>query len=555
MTRILLIGIVCFAALRMPAQCPANLGFETGDFTNWKCYSGRINSALVYTGTGIDTPLRSRHTIFTRSATALKDPYGGFPVVCPNGSNHSIRLGNDSIGGQVDGVSYTFTVPSDKDVFSIIYNYAVVLQNPSHFPEQQPRFTAKVLDETTGQYLNCSSFDFSASSSLPGFKQSGIGARGADVYYKPWSPVTIKLVGYAGKKLTIEFRAQDCTQGGHFGYAYLDINEDCTAPISGNIVCEGAQSTVLIAPFGFREYRWYTTDFSRQLGTGNTLRLQPVPPVNTAFAVEVLPYPGSGCVDTLYTTLQKASAPFSFLLQDTAGACLPQRIDLTAPALTKGSTRGLAYTYFLDSFFNYMEQPESVDESGTYYIKASNAVGCIDLKPIVVVYDTVPRLKMTDPPPYTYPNTGNLTDAGLYDGALTGLTRSYWRDAARSIPVSNPLKIEESGRYYVYATTRYGCAVMNSVQLLLQIAPPPNAFSPNSDGINDTWRIAGIQGFPQAVIDVFDRYGRSVFHSVGYDKVWDGTLKGKPLAIGTYYYVIWLSDKLKRVTGSVTILR
>ncbi|MEO9257952.1 MAG: gliding motility-associated C-terminal domain-containing protein, partial [Crocinitomicaceae bacterium] len=84
-------------------------------------------------------------------------------------------------------------------------------------------------------------------------------------------------------------------------------------------------------------------------------------------------------------------------------------------------------------------------------------------------------------------------------------------------------------------------------------------FSPNGDGIDDTWKIKGIENFPDANVDVLDRWGQKVFQTVGYSslKWWDGTSpSGKPLATSTYYYVINLNDANKTVQkGPITIMR
>jgi gliding motility-associated-like protein len=83
----------------------------------------------------------------------------------------------------------------------------------------------------------------------------------------------------------------------------------------------------------------------------------------------------------------------------------------------------------------------------------------------------------------------------------------------------------------------------------------PNTFSPNGDGINDTWNVSALQGMLNAEVNVFDRYGQTVYHNRGYYKPWDGTRNGKLLPVGTYYYFIVVSTGKKPVTGSVTILR
>ena len=83
----------------------------------------------------------------------------------------------------------------------------------------------------------------------------------------------------------------------------------------------------------------------------------------------------------------------------------------------------------------------------------------------------------------------------------------------------------------------------------------PNGFSPNGDGINDTWKIKYLDSYPGATVDVYNRYGQPVFHSYGYSTEWDGSTNGKPLPIGTYYYVINPKNGKPIFSGSVTIIR
>lgn len=82
-----------------------------------------------------------------------------------------------------------------------------------------------------------------------------------------------------------------------------------------------------------------------------------------------------------------------------------------------------------------------------------------------------------------------------------------------------------------------------------------NVFSPNGDRINDKWIITGIRDYKNCVVEIFNRYGQLLFRSIGYGQPWDGTFKGVPLPVATYYYVIDLKNGEKPVGGSVTILR
>ena len=83
----------------------------------------------------------------------------------------------------------------------------------------------------------------------------------------------------------------------------------------------------------------------------------------------------------------------------------------------------------------------------------------------------------------------------------------------------------------------------------------PNVFSPNSDGINDVWAIQNLNTYPDATVAIFNRYGQTVFSSIGYLIPWDGKYNGGDLPVGTYYYIIDTKKGRTPVSGSVTILR
>ena len=90
------------------------------------------------------------------------------------------------------------------------------------------------------------------------------------------------------------------------------------------------------------------------------------------------------------------------------------------------------------------------------------------------------------------------------------------------------------------------------------IIAAPNAFSPNGDGINDTWRL-NVQGVVNDYsLTIFNRYGQVLYTSTDFSKGWDGTINGKPVPVGTYYYIIQSKDNSNRPvkqTGYVVVLR
>jgi gliding motility-associated-like protein len=117
---------------------------------------------------------------------------------------------------------------------------------------------------------------------------------------------------------------------------------------------------------------------------------------------------------------------------------------------------------------------------------------------------------------------------------------------------------------WVEVEDAYGCA--NSDTLMINKCDPsdyfsdiPNAITPsNQDGINDYWKIDKLQAYPDAVVDIFDRWGRLVWRSEpGYPTPWDGrNLNGRDVPMDSYHYIILLNfGDDERVNGTVTVIR
>jgi gliding motility-associated-like protein len=84
------------------------------------------------------------------------------------------------------------------------------------------------------------------------------------------------------------------------------------------------------------------------------------------------------------------------------------------------------------------------------------------------------------------------------------------------------------------------------------------AFTPDGDGINDTWLIAELSTrYPNNNVTIFNRWGQVLYNSDGYLTPWDGKFNNKDLPVGSYYYIIDFNDALDtpNATGIVTIIR
>lgn len=305
--QLFLAGILLSVAVSSNAQlCPPNIDFERGTFDGWTCYTGNVtgNGVNIISLTPSGGPVPDRHTLFAASSAGELDPYGGFPVNCPNGSGYSIKLGNSSGGGMAEGISYEFTIPTNENYYTMIYNYAVVFQDPNHQEYEQPRMEIEITNVSDNQIIYCSSFTFIPFGTiLPGFFQSNNPGSETPVWCKDWTAVSINLDGHAGKTIRLSFKTADCTFRRHFGYAYIDVNSECSGTFVGAAFCPDDTVVNVVAPYGYQNYTWYNNNFTQVIGNSQVLSLKPIPPPGTRVAVEVIPYNGYGCPDTLYAEL------------------------------------------------------------------------------------------------------------------------------------------------------------------------------------------------------------------------------------------------------------
>jgi hypothetical protein len=231
---ILVCILACTNSITKAQNCPPNIDFEFGNFNGWQCYTGGVAAIGGQNVISLSpsSPIDGRHTMMSSFPGDGVDQYGGFPVNCPNGSGHSIKLGNNTGGAEAEGISYQFTIPAGANEYTLIYNYAVVFQDPNHRIFEQPRMEIEITNLTDGDLISCSSFSFFPfGTPLPGFQQSTVAEGNAPVWFKDWTAVTINLNGNAGKTIKLLFKTSDCTFRRHFGYAYIDVNSECSLKV------------------------------------------------------------------------------------------------------------------------------------------------------------------------------------------------------------------------------------------------------------------------------------------------------------------------------------
>ncbi|RAI88112.1 MBG domain-containing protein, partial [Algoriphagus yeomjeoni] len=82
-----------------------------------------------------------------------------------------------------------------------------------------------------------------------------------------------------------------------------------------------------------------------------------------------------------------------------------------------------------------------------------------------------------------------------------------------------------------------------------------NSFTPNGDGINDTWGVPDLRYYIGVRVQVFDRNSERMFYTEDADVRWDGTYKGKEMPVGTYFWVVEVIETGIIRRGILTILK
>nr|WP_294790552.1 gliding motility-associated C-terminal domain-containing protein [uncultured Mucilaginibacter sp.] len=169
------------------------------------------------------------------------------------------------------------------------------------------------------------------------------------------------------------------------------------------------------------------------------------------------------------------------------------------------------------------------------------------------------------------PDGNKLYLRGLAPIQLLGSTNStdfHWEvepggdiSSLSSTTVLNPLASPNVTTTYILRSNPDAntCGISRESRVTVLVADDliiANTFTPNADGINDTWFIRGLNTYPDAITQIYNRNGQLIFKSIGGSaSPWDGTYKGKNVPAGSYYYIVDLNLNNLKVSGSVTVIR
>ncbi|MEY8020394.1 T9SS type B sorting domain-containing protein [Muriicola sp. SD30] len=183
---------------------------------------------------------------------------------------------------------------------------------------------------------------------------------------------------------------------------------------------------------------------------------------------------------------------------------------------------------------------------GSHYIAISHANGCVltldfeidSFEPLTLVLEQnnineITAIAAGGSPPYTF----------YFNNDDNGEDNTYY--------------ITETATHTVRVVDSLGCEMEAQIFMEFIDIEIPNFFTPDGDGMNDLWLPRNMEGFPEILIKIFDRYGREITVMSIDHTGWDGMYKGSELPTGDYWYVVKLNGERddREFVGHFTLYR
>ena len=318
---------------------------------------------LIQPLTPIDPLARfSRHLMISQTSGYTDPIINNLPLFGGGAGMYLVRLGNSDDGAEAERLTYCFEVTDCNS--NLYFNYRVMFEDPNHSDSEQPYFQYTIKDETANvqieqfKKISNDNDDFFMELVRPG---------NADVLYVDWTCVDIDLSAIVGHEVCVEFITADCSEGGHFGYAYIDdlcnSFEDISPFINldiDEIVC--ANESIIIdatSSDSYNQYAWQVCKINEDGEEENCVTM----PLTIGQITEILD------IETFYTDGEEVF-----------NCDQKYRVTLTLANDCVG-TATVSKDFYLDcdddDFINYYDIITCGEVSGDVTIEGSNnCIGC-----------------------------------------------------------------------------------------------------------------------------------------------------------------------------------
>ena len=117
----------------------------------------------------------------------------------------------------------------------------------------------------------------------------------------------------------------------------------------------------------------------------------------------------------------------------------------------------------------------------------------------------------------------------------------------------NTFMVYDGGYYTAYVREKGNCGFTDNKPFI--VITIPKFFTPNNDGTNDVWSIAGLFYYPKAEIKIINRFGKLIKQLTAANSSWDGTFNGEQLPSDDYWYVYKINKNEPEKKGHFSMKR
>ena len=198
----------------------------------------------------------------------------------------------------------------------------------------------------------------------------------------------------------------------------------------------------------------------------------------------------------------------------------------------------------------------STGTEGTVWVRITGTDGCADYDSAFLTVNPLPVVDLG--------NDTSLCGSALLTIDAGSFTSYQWSTG----DIINPIVVDgrrtEPEYLWVEVTDGNGCLgsdtlILEVCNVYLLFANMPNTITPgDKNGQNDRWVIPNIELFPDAILEIYDRWGRLVYRTDDInDNPWNGeSMSGKELPMDAYYFVLDIKvAHIKPITGYVNLIR
>ncbi|MBA9079451.1 gliding motility-associated C-terminal domain-containing protein [Rufibacter quisquiliarum] len=240
----------------------------------------------------------------------------------------------------------------------------------------------------------------------------------------------------------------------------------------------------------------------------------------------------NGCSARDEVTITFNPLPVAALGRDTT-LCVGQSLalDVTRPEATylwqDGSTRSSI----------------NINQPGTYWVEVTNRYNCTTRDEIEVYFLTPPAIELGRDTTLCY------GESLIIGKVLPGVTYQ-WQDGSKEATYT----VTQPGTYSVTASLEH-CGESDAIQVKFKDCQDglfiPNIFTPNADGINDSFFIHGLLPKDRWELTIYNRWGKQVLFTADYKNNWSG----EDMSAGTYYYNLVNREQSRIFKGWVEIVK